>query len=105
MRPCSLLLSLAATLLLADAYVRPFGLPRASLHRLESAVPSTTSDGGLSSTGDFTVESRPAVSWDWKQVAESAFEDNQRPIILFDGKCNLCNGAVNFAIDHDPDGM
>lgn len=23
-------------------------------------------------------------------------------IILFDGVCNLCNGAVNFVIDHDP---
>lgn len=24
------------------------------------------------------------------------------PIILFDGVCNLCNGAVNFIIDRDP---
>ena len=27
----------------------------------------------------------------------------QYDIILFDGVCNLCNGAVNFVIDHDPD--
>ena len=26
---------------------------------------------------------------------------NQRPIILFDGVCNLCNGAVQFVIRHD----
>ena len=25
-------------------------------------------------------------------------------LILFDGVCNLCNGAVNFIIDRDPDG-
>lgn len=25
------------------------------------------------------------------------------PILLFDGVCNLCNGAVNFIIDHDRD--
>ncbi len=25
------------------------------------------------------------------------------PVILFDGVCNLCNGAVNFVIDRDPD--
>jgi predicted DCC family thiol-disulfide oxidoreductase YuxK len=25
-------------------------------------------------------------------------------IVLFDGVCNLCNGAVNFIIDRDPDG-
>lgn len=24
-------------------------------------------------------------------------------IVLFDGVCNLCNGAVTFIIDHDPD--
>lgn len=24
--------------------------------------------------------------------------------LLFDGVCNLCNGAVNFIIDHDPKG-
>lgn len=25
-----------------------------------------------------------------------------KPVVLFDGVCNLCNGAVNFIIDHDP---
>lgn len=25
-------------------------------------------------------------------------------IIFFDGVCNLCNGAVNFVIDRDPEG-
>lgn len=27
-----------------------------------------------------------------------------RDVLLFDGVCNLCNGAVNFIIDHDPKG-
>lgn len=27
---------------------------------------------------------------------------SEEAIILFDGICNLCNGAVNFIIDHDP---
>lgn len=26
-----------------------------------------------------------------------------KPIILFDGICNLCNGSVLFVIKHDPD--
>lgn len=26
-----------------------------------------------------------------------------QPIILFDGVCNLCNGAVQFVIKHDPE--
>lgn len=25
-------------------------------------------------------------------------------VLLFDGVCNLCNGFVNFVIDHDPEG-
>lgn len=29
--------------------------------------------------------------------------DEPSAIILFDGVCNLCNGAVRFVIDHDPD--
>jgi predicted DCC family thiol-disulfide oxidoreductase YuxK len=27
------------------------------------------------------------------------------PILLFDGVCNFCNGAVNFVIDHDRSGQ
>jgi len=27
----------------------------------------------------------------------------KKPIILFDGVCNLCNNAVQFIIRHDPD--
>lgn len=29
--------------------------------------------------------------------------DTSRAILLFDGVCNLCNGAVNFLIKADPD--
>ncbi len=29
---------------------------------------------------------------------------NPHPIILFDGICNLCNGAVQYVIRHDPQG-
>ncbi|MFT4603512.1 MAG: putative DCC family thiol-disulfide oxidoreductase YuxK [Rhodothermales bacterium] len=32
-----------------------------------------------------------------------ALHTNNRPIILFDGVCNLCNAAVNYVIDHDPE--
>jgi len=28
-----------------------------------------------------------------------------RPILLFDGVCNLCNGSIQFVIEHDPDGV
>ncbi|MCY7408721.1 MAG: DCC1-like thiol-disulfide oxidoreductase family protein [Chitinophagales bacterium] len=29
--------------------------------------------------------------------------DNQKPLILFDGVCNLCNGFVQFVIVRDPE--
>lgn len=44
------------------------------------------------------------VGCDWRSVADSVFESDDRPVILFDGLCNLCNGGVNFALDHDEDG-
>jgi predicted DCC family thiol-disulfide oxidoreductase YuxK len=44
-----------------------------------------------------------ALDWDWKRVADAAFEDDKRPILLFDGICNFCNGAVNLCIDLDVD--
>ncbi|KAA3645404.1 MAG: thiol-disulfide oxidoreductase DCC family protein [Chloroflexi bacterium] len=30
---------------------------------------------------------------------------NTNPVILFDGVCNLCNGAVRFMLPRDPDGV
>jgi len=30
--------------------------------------------------------------------------EESRPVVLFDGVCNLCNGGVNLAIDLDPPG-
>ncbi len=30
--------------------------------------------------------------------------EQQKPIIFFDGVCNLCNGAINFIIDRDKKG-
>ena len=29
-------------------------------------------------------------------------DPHRRPVVLFDGVCNLCNGAVQFVIGHDP---
>jgi len=38
----------------------------------------------------------------WESIAESVFAGkDQRPVILFDGVCNLCSSAVNFALDYD----
>jgi len=51
-----------------------------------------------------SVVEHEEVQWDWETLALEVFEDDLRPIILFDGQCNLCNGGVNFALDHDAEG-
>ncbi|XP_010479773.1 PREDICTED: DCC family protein At1g52590, chloroplastic [Camelina sativa] len=69
------------------------------------------------SLGRFTVPSRAQVrlrvsasanqstfrrdSVDWVKETSSFFEEDKRPIMLFDGVCNLCNGGVKFVKDHD----
>ena len=40
-------------------------------------------------------------SGDWRVLAKKVFESDERPIILYDGVCNLCNGGVNFMLDWD----
>ncbi|XAR50561.1 hypothetical protein NMG60_11004916 [Bertholletia excelsa] len=38
---------------------------------------------------------------DWVEATSSFFEKDTRPIMLFDGVCNLCNGRVKFVRDND----
>ncbi|XP_031505531.1 DCC family protein At1g52590, chloroplastic isoform X1 [Nymphaea colorata] len=46
-----------------------------------------------------TVLKKGAV--DWKKATSHFFESDTRPIMLFDGVCNLCNGGVKFVRDND----
>lgn len=57
-------------------------------HRVATSLESTTQP----------TASAPNV------VLEKVFQQDSRPIILFDGVCNLCNSAVNLALDWDPSG-
>lgn len=51
------------------------------------------------------TEAVDEVNFDWKSIASSVFNNgDSRPVVLFDGVCNLCNGAVNFSLDHDAKG-
>ncbi|XP_058226748.1 DCC family protein At1g52590, chloroplastic [Rhododendron vialii] len=38
---------------------------------------------------------------DWVEATSNFFEKDTRPIMLFDGVCNLCNGGVKFVCDND----
>ncbi|KAL0354782.1 UNVERIFIED_CONTAM: DCC family protein, chloroplastic [Sesamum radiatum] len=51
-----------------------------------------------------TLSSPPrgdAAVMDWVKETASFFEQDSRPIMLFDGVCNLCNGGVKFVRDND----
>ncbi|KAB1218687.1 hypothetical protein CJ030_MR3G026567 [Morella rubra] len=37
----------------------------------------------------------------WVEATSSFFEQDTRPIMLFDGVCNLCNGGVRFVREND----
>ncbi|XP_078432354.1 putative thiol-disulfide oxidoreductase DCC [Wolffia australiana] len=39
---------------------------------------------------------------DWAEATAGFFSDDDRPIMLFDGVCNLCNGGVRFVRVNDP---
>ncbi|CAA3025470.1 DCC family At1g52590, chloroplastic [Olea europaea subsp. europaea] len=47
-----------------------------------------------------TLSSRPKAV-DWVEKTSSFFENDSRPIMLFDGVCNLCNGGVRFVRAND----
>jgi predicted DCC family thiol-disulfide oxidoreductase YuxK len=47
------------------------------------------------------------MQWVWTQRRDgptSRIMRDEGPVLLFDGVCNFCNGAVNFVIDHDHSG-
>lgn len=80
---------------------------RSHYYHLSGIVVSSSSEGVQneveSSALDLEATSvEEEIDWDWKEVTQSIFEgEDKRPIILFDGVCNLCNGGVNFALDND----
>ncbi|KAL4426672.1 hypothetical protein ABPG77_004728 [Micractinium sp. CCAP 211/92] len=53
---------------------------------------------GAAATGAADTRHQP------QQSGDEFFATDQRPIILFDGVCNLCNGGVNFMLAWDREG-
>lgn len=70
-----------------------------------------TRSSGKSSTPEYgdwysvsLDERNSSKSSRFKNKGDEYFETDRRPIILFDGVCNLCNGGVNFMLDWDRTG-
>ena len=68
---------------------------------LRASESDAANDADSSSSESATDICADEIDWDWQQMAIDVFEDDKRPIVLFDGVCNLCNGGVNFAMDQD----
>ncbi|XP_052108292.1 DCC family protein At1g52590, chloroplastic [Arachis duranensis] len=50
----------------------------------------------------FATFSQPrSDSVNWVEATNTFFLQDKRPIMLFDGVCNLCNGGVKFVRDND----
>jgi len=72
-----------------------------SFHTTVSSRRWASSQTSASSAETNDAEEETGIM-DWKDIANSVFSGkDQRPVILFDGMCNLCNGGVNFALDYD----
>ena len=70
------------------------------LHFLSST--NAESSTSLESNGEEKDENMNEIDMEMlEHVADDVFSADKRPIILFDGICNLCNSAVNFALDYD----
>jgi predicted DCC family thiol-disulfide oxidoreductase YuxK len=86
-------LALRRCILLNVASIDQIGKNETESSRSNASVPKASKNG----SARYAAE----VDFDWQTIAESVFASDHRPIILFDGVCNLCNGGVNFAMDHD----
>ena len=75
--------------------------PRRSSRRLSSTSSSSKRKKNI------VKASVSSSSFSKTNLLEDVFSDSDsRPVILFDGVCNLCHGGVNFVLDTDntPDG-
>ncbi|KAK7261916.1 hypothetical protein RIF29_28240 [Crotalaria pallida] len=75
-------------------------------------LPVPTSVGRFNSTTLTSLPSRKVTTFatlsqprsdavNWLDATSTFFDQDKRPIMLFDGVCNLCNGGVKFVRDND----
>ncbi|VVB00430.1 unnamed protein product [Arabis nemorensis] len=74
-------------------------IPAASFGRLNFPTRAQVSSMRVSASANLRTSRHDSV--DWFKETSSFFEQDKRPIMLFDGVCNLCNGGVKFVRDHD----
>ncbi|XP_057457617.1 DCC family protein At1g52590, chloroplastic isoform X1 [Lotus japonicus] len=73
--------------------------PSAAVGRFSSTV-SSLRPRKLNNTFATLSQTRSEEA-NWVEATSSFFDQDKRPIMLFDGVCNLCNGGVKFVRDND----
>ncbi|XP_042429410.1 DCC family protein At1g52590, chloroplastic-like [Zingiber officinale] len=80
---------------------RPSSHARLSTHRRNPSKVQTNPSAG-SCTWDPVSAFSSSASVDWVKVTDGEFfQTDSRPIMPFDGVCNLCNGEVRFVRDNN----
>ncbi|KAG8053277.1 hypothetical protein GUJ93_ZPchr0001g33141 [Zizania palustris] len=89
-------------------YHTPSALPLNRRHGLPLPPQRRTAGGGLRRRRPSLQVVAATAGGGWAESvkvstdAEFFQHSDARPIMLFDGVCNLCNGGVRFVRDHDP---
>jgi len=66
-------------------------------------IPSSQVAGRLAAIS-LRAQGPKAVAGEPEETFDSLFLNDQRPVVLYDGVCNMCNSAVDVALEKDPDG-
>ncbi|AUV80574.1 thiol-disulfide oxidoreductase DCC family protein [Salinigranum rubrum] len=70
----------------------------------DSDAGDDTGGENTASVGDASTGGSADVSRGGDSDVDLAAVVDEGPVLLFDGVCNLCNGAVQFVIERDPEG-
>ncbi|KAI8471652.1 MAG: hypothetical protein J3K34DRAFT_227810 [Monoraphidium minutum] len=83
---------------------RPCALRAARAARAGGARLARTGGGAAQRRRCAPAAALPQQQQQQQQQEVDYFASDKRPIILFDGVCNLCNTGVNIVLDFDKDG-
>jgi hypothetical protein len=66
-----------------------------------TSASSVDNQAQTAASWDMAPKRSALLDWDWRAVVQEAWKLDPRPIVMFDGDCNLCSGAVNRLLDMD----
>ncbi|CAM9804352.1 unnamed protein product [Scytosiphon promiscuus] len=89
------LLAILAILTVGEAFTAPF-----AVRRRAQACPRSRTQSLMAQSPALELVDDAANLPD---IAKRVFEQDTRPVLLYDGVCNMCNGFVNLFLDVDTD--